>query len=41
MTIAKENASLELVDMFAEIHNLLSSHGFKEDVHSRRDEPYP
>ena len=32
MTIAIENASSELVDIFAEIHNLLSSHGFREKV---------
>ena len=41
MTIAIENANSELVDIFAEIHNLLSSHGFREKVDSRQDEPYP
>ena len=32
MTIAIENASSELVDIFAEIHNLLSSHCCREKM---------
>ena len=32
MTIANENASSELVEIFAEIHNLLSSHCRREKM---------